>query len=329
MDRSKNVVVLLCSLLLLLLLAGCAASVPLAINRGLRDHHTNGEVAVFTPVTNNTGIFVAPGINMYSLVYWSRGHRVQAYVDVPPGKGPFPLIIYLHGGYQVPEPLPGQSFHVDYWAVTPRHAAFFSQYGMVSFIPNFSGYGPSHGSIGDAHDNYLDTMDGLRALSHLSAVHLEHKIFLIGTSMGGGVAMFLAERLTDVRAMELISPYPGAHLFMGWMESQRFAALDTQDQAEYLDFFTTHGSNLSTKWYSANSVAFRLIDIPVLIIAGSKDPILPPALEILLYHHIRKHDRQVQIRFYPEGHDPVEASALTKETQWFTNNGLPNVMPWE
>ena len=61
----------------------------------------NGAPISLTPARLQPSLarLVPRGVAIYSLFYWSRGLRCQAYLDVPAGRGPHPLLVELHGGY--------------------------------------------------------------------------------------------------------------------------------------------------------------------------------------------------------------------------------------
>ena len=90
---------------LLPLLAGCSigqgppASSALSIQTA-KHRRANGTPIALEPVrlSKSALAHVPTGVRIYSLTYWSRGLRCQAYLDVPSGGRAYPLWVLLHGG---------------------------------------------------------------------------------------------------------------------------------------------------------------------------------------------------------------------------------------
>ncbi|MHB1505536.1 MAG: alpha/beta hydrolase family protein [Sulfobacillus sp.] len=257
--------------------------------------------------------YVAPGEHLsivgeqtYTLFYWSQGYLVQGYLDVPPGKGPFPLLVELHGGYFLSQPSPfGQPApHSNLFWFNQANAQNFAWPSVIVFFPNYAGYGLSYGPIGNVPSNYVDVTNGLTALGHLQGLHITpNATYLLGISMGGAVAMMVAEHDKQVRAVSLLSPYPGDIEMMQWLQSQ--PTLDSAD-LQYLNYFNYYyGANLDSTKYRDNSFPYHLVGhTPLLIIAGNSDPIFPPSLMQTMYRHLKEYDPNVRLQFFPGAHAP-------------------------
>lgn len=272
----------------------------------------DGSPAAVTPVGNvSFGSAIPPGERMYSLFYWSQGHRVQGYLDVPPGTGPFPLLVYLHGGYFFSQPPSfgesSSSPHSSLVEWSPGLAEGFAWPSAIVFFPNYAGYGPSYGPVGNIHSNYLDVINGLTALAHLRGLYIRSDAtYLDGASMGGTVAMMLAEYDKQVRAVCLVSPWPGDIQAMTWLLESK-SALDATDSGYLFSFSDQpgYGTNLNSAKYHENSFQYHLVgDMPILIVAGRQDPYNPPALMTAMYQRLKQYDPHVQLDFFPGGHAP-------------------------
>ena len=118
--------------------------------------------------------------------YRSEGLDLYGFINIPPGEGPFPVIIMLHG-YVPPE----EYNTLDY---STRYADALTENGYIVVHPNLRGYAPS-----EDQDNLLgigDTVDVLNLLSLLRSQAGEdgflktadaERIGLWGHSMGGGI----------------------------------------------------------------------------------------------------------------------------------------------
>ena len=115
---------------LLPLLAGCSTGHDSSTPGGLsiqaaRDSRANGAPIALVPVNVPKAYRrdVPKGLHVFSLTYWSRGLRCQAYLDVPSGRGSRPLWVLLHGGYVWGMPSHYSGFPLD----TPSFAAVASE----------------------------------------------------------------------------------------------------------------------------------------------------------------------------------------------------------
>jgi len=130
----------------------------------------------------------ADGFSRKLFKYRSEGLDLYGFINIPEGKGPFPIIILLHG-YVPPE----EYKTLDY---TVRYADALVNAGYLTIHPNFRGYSPS-----DSGENMLgigDTVDILNLIGLIrqqsgSAGLLEKadssRIGLWGHSMGGGILL--------------------------------------------------------------------------------------------------------------------------------------------
>jgi len=295
--------------------AGCSAG---DATSGNQSPPADGRIIAMTKVRNPTFPPTVPaGSTLYSIKYGSRGHVVQGYLDVPPGKGPFQLFVDLHGGSVFPVR------HIGQYAWTRDIAADLALPADVVFLPNYQGYGPSPGPVVDPYDDYLDVQNGLKALGNIRGLHIARAgTFVEGTSLGGYVAMKLAANDPQVRVAALLSPYPGDALFMQWLLSQPPDALDRVDLAYEKALRQAFGKDTRSRSYGLNSFDYSRIRIPVLIVAGTSDPIMPTALVRDMYGDLRKYDRQVTLDVVPGGHAPFNTSVGSTLDRYFLNHGL-------
>lgn len=142
----------------------------------------------------------APDQQNYQDVFYSSGNlRIQAYLYVPEGDGPFPVVIYNHGTRDGRERMPTPFPHIG---------RMLTRAGYAVFVPERRGYGKSTGETwwqeagGDPSrvvsrlqaetDDVLAGIDYLRGLPQVDAKRLA----LIGWSFGGIVTMLATARST-------------------------------------------------------------------------------------------------------------------------------------
>ncbi len=262
-------------------------------------------------------IYVPPGGHVYSLTYWSRGERAQAYLTVPAGRKPNPLFIDLHGGYYIAEP--GHSDDV-YW--TREEAIVNAQAHAVAFLPNYVGYGPSGGKVGDASEDTQDVENGLQALAQIRGMRLERNAtYLLGFSLGGAVGMLLAGQDRQVRAVALDSPWPGGRMSLGWYQTNYFH-LNRDELLGYKILTRYEGSNTANRWYRRNSYGCQDVHMPLLIVGGTEDDIVPQAMLATMAANLKGCGQNVEFKLFPGGHSPYGGDEQALIQAWFQRQGI-------
>lgn len=158
-----------------------------------------------------------------TVFYKSGALNIEAYVYVPPGAGPFPLVIYNHGSRAAQER-------------TERPFGFVARLlvpaGYAVMVPERRGYGKSDGrpfteEIGpDRGDKFISRMEDeaadVNAAVEYATAHLSvdpKRIAVIGYSFGGIVTTIAASRSSSFSA--IVNQAPGA---LNWKTSERLRA---------------------------------------------------------------------------------------------------------
>jgi len=137
--------------------------------------------------------------------FQSGAHHLKGYLFLPPGEGPFPLMICNHGS--------GIDKGTDD-VCRPGSAALLMSWGIASFLPHRHGYGNSSGPAwreevtaefgSDEYDRQLaaridresdDVLAALQVVSALADIRADH-IGVMGSSFGG-INTLLAAAKTD------------------------------------------------------------------------------------------------------------------------------------
>ncbi len=155
-----------------------------------------------------------PSAPPYDTIFYSHdGLKLEAYLYRPPGRGPFPLVVYNHGSRQGEERAE--------WPVA-FIARLLTEQGYAVLVPERRGYGRSEGKtfseeIGtDRGPRYVarleaETGDLLAAVQHVvtaegSAGTDPRRIAVMGWSFGGIVTTFAAARTHDFAAVIVQAP---------------------------------------------------------------------------------------------------------------------------
>lgn len=130
--------------------------------------------------------------------YASDGLTITGIMQTPPGAGPFPVIIMLHGYYD----------REDYWSGwgTWQAAEYLNRRGYLTIAPDLRSWGQSDVGVSLFHTGLL--VDVLHLLSALPSVPQADsgRVGLWGHSMGGGIITKLLVVDDRARAAVLYAP---------------------------------------------------------------------------------------------------------------------------
>ena len=123
----------------------------------------------------------SPDFTTYLIFYTSQGLRIGGMMNVPNGRGPYPVIILCHG-YIHPEKYATGN---DTWL----EADYLAKNGYVTIAPDYRSHAASDDGVSFFHIGYaedvLNLISSLRTFKKADA----NRIGLWGHSMGGGVAL--------------------------------------------------------------------------------------------------------------------------------------------
>jgi len=170
----------------------------------------------------------------YKVNYLSDDLTIHGFVNIPEGKGPFPVVVVLHGY------IPASRYEtLDY---STRYADSIARKGYVVLHPNMRNFPPSD-STGGTRD-YLSgyTIDVMNMLAHVREMAGQPGIFenadlsrigIWGHSLGGGIALRLVGLVEEIKAAVLYAAVSQRY-------TDRTAGTNIIDYAESSAAFSVH-----------------------------------------------------------------------------------------
>ena len=208
--------------------------------------------------------------------------------------------------------LPGDASDMD-GAKALALDAFAQRRGLALVRFDYSGTGLSEGNFAEGTlDRWID--EALAMVERLT----DGPLILVGSSMGGWIAVHLALRLPDrVEALVGIAAAPD---FTDW----GFTAEQKKEVLEYgkIERSSPSGgeTQLTTRAFWESGQALRLldgpiaVDCPVRLVHGEADTDVPPAVALKLMRQLRSADVQLSI-LKGGGHrlsEPLEIDAIVR-----------------
>lgn len=272
---------------------------------GLRRRSYLGGTIQIRQLLTATTIFTS-----YYIYYPSDGLTITGIMQVPRGKGPFPVIILNHGYIARDRYWPG----ADTW----RAANFLNRQGYLTIAPDFRSWGGS--DTGNSFFRTGQVIDTLNLVSSLPSIAQADtgRVGMWGHSMGGGVTTKAITVDPRIKAAVLYAPLSAydsevlARWGPGCVPSNRPQLADVCSDAEILV------NDIDPKLYLAYADAiynpllmyetspinhFDGVVAPVQIHIGEADTSTPPEWARAIYDRLRAAGKPVEIYTYPDqGH---------------------------
>jgi dipeptidyl aminopeptidase/acylaminoacyl peptidase len=229
-----------------------------------------------------------------------HGQRVQAFVVTPPGDGPHPTVMSVHGG---PEWFERDAFDAETQA--------FVDAGYAVALVNYrgsTGYGIAFREALTGNPWFPETEDVIAGLDALIAAGITdpERVAFSGWSWGGCLAC-LNEGLHPDRWRAVFAGIPsGDFVAAHWASMPEIQAYDVALYGGTPDDVPERYRERNPMTYADRAVA------PVLIIAGEEDPRCPIEGITPWVDALRSRDVTVDVHLYPEGH---HANAVDQQIQ--------------
>jgi dipeptidyl aminopeptidase/acylaminoacyl peptidase len=274
---------------------------------GLRARPYPGGAIRVRSILTATNVFTR-----YYIDYPSDGLTITAIAQVPPGKGPFPVIILNHG-YISPD---------RYWsgADTWNAAEYLNRRGYLTVAPDYRNWGES-----DAGNSFFSTgpvIDVLNLIGSLSSLPEAdpERVGMWGRSMGGGVTTKVIAIDGHVKAAVLYAPVSAdeADLLVRWGTGCKGgqpqsdeavggcagAEILTSDIDQSLYLAYQEAASNPQFLYQLSSIHYLdRVSAPVQIHSGTADTRTPPEWAAAIYGALRSADKEVEYFTYRgQGH---------------------------
>lgn len=252
------------------------------------------------------------GSGVVAPVFWEArdGRDMQGWVVRPPGQGPFPLVMDIHGG-----PVWG---HRNHWHGRLRAAKILIDHGFALFFPNprgSSGRGQEFARLVKGDMGGEDTYDYLTGLDALVAEGVADptRIGTMGISYGGFMSAWIITQ--DPRFVAAVVNSPVTN----WYSQHRTSQIAFFDEC-FLDGSAYEPGGL---FFERSPVMFaRNVKTPTLSLAGMLDQNTPPTQALEFHRSLVEHGVESELALYPHGvHGtatfPENLDATTRTIGWF------------
>jgi dipeptidyl aminopeptidase/acylaminoacyl peptidase len=213
------------------------------------------------------------------------GYRGVAFVRKPPGSGPFPAIIWIHGGLETSP--------TDWLQETARapHPSRFLAAGYVVIVPTYRSRDIDPQSRISLED-CLAVVEHARKLPYVDG----RSVIVYGCSGGGDLALEIAAARADVCA--IVPEEPASVMFSGLFTTDspkrgvRFSPLDTLPiMRDPKKFYTSESQRFAQAKISR-------IQCPILIIQGAETAVLNKFNAETLIPELRAAGKKVEVISY-------------------------------
>jgi len=231
--------------------------------------------------------------------FTSEGLKIYGFMNTPKGKGPFPVVLVLHGHVDP------RAYRTPY-TYTQRYADWLARQGFLVIHPDYRGHGRSEGEAEGANNLFRVgyAIDVLNLIAYVKKMPdaKPAALGLFGHSMGGGIAIRVLTVSKDVKAAVL------------------YGAMNADEALNVKQITTVFrpGQHIAEEdvpsqyWHDISPVNYLSdISAPVQIHAGASDNQVPPRWSAALAAQLKTLGKRAELFEYPgQGHS-LQGQALT------------------
>lgn len=265
----------------------------------------------------------------YYITYKSGELKISGILNVPRGKGPFPVIITNHGYINTKYYTNGRGLK--------REQDYLAKHGYVVLHPDYRNH---NGSDKDPdvnlklHIGYVeDVINAVYAIKNSNFIFIDKdNIGMLGHSLGGGIALSIMVSKPDlIKAYVLFAPMSSDYRdnFYRWILGHREQKYGPPETA--LKIIEKYGSPEANPefWDNISPITFiNNITAPILIHHGTADKSVPIEWSEKLVKDLKAHEKDVQFYAYKgEPHEFINAWPLVmkRTVEFFDSYLLPHL----
>lgn len=239
-----------------------------------------------------------PVVQEEQITYLSGKLQIKARVFWPVGDGPFPTLIFNHGG------ITGLS------RGTLDRCREFAQVGFAVFASSYRGEDGSDGVVEVAKGEVDDALAGLAWMQQQPRVDAT-RVAVGGTSHGALVSLLAASRTDQFRALVFMYGVSDIYTWYAYLKRTNQLANDQLTRDTYGNGPEDRPISFQIR-YGLGVVNRLPTWMPTLIVQGGKDTIVPPEQATALQKTLEQSGRRVMLKLYP---DSPHGFFISRETE--------------
>jgi len=249
----------------------------------------------------SAGFALAQPVQEQAITYLSGSLKIKARVFFPAGDGPFPAVLFNHGGVD------------GLTEGTLDRCRELAVAGYVVFASSYRGEDGSDGTVEIAKGEVDDVLAGLEWLRKEPKVD-PNRIAAVGTSHGALVSLLAASRTDRLKALVFAYGIADIYTWFDYLKATNQLGKDELTRRTYGNgpkdrpesFRIRHGLAVLEKLPKT---------IPVLILQGLKDTTVPPAQAQALALGLKSQGQPYTLKLYPNSAHGFIISRKTLQKQ--------------
>lgn len=247
----------------------------------------------------------------YAITYKSEGFLISGIMNVPVGKGPFPVLILNHGFIEPKNYSVGQGLR--------REQDFLARNGYVVLHSDYRNYGDSDfDSDNDVRPRSGYVEDIINAISAVKNSELtffdKENIGMLGHSMGGGIALNTMVTKPEIaKAYVLLAPINSTYK----VNFDKWVVPDEEFSGIAEKFYQRYGTYQENPefWESISAVNyFDKIQAPIMLHQGTVDDQVPLEWSQELAQNLKSKGKEITYYEYlGEPHTFINAQAIVMQ----------------
>lgn len=261
---------------------------------------------------------VGSGVKMYKLFYWSNGNKVEAFLTEPKNAGKYPLLVCLHGGAA------WRGVGHSSFGYTAKEVEYNSNDHTIMLYPEYEGYMDSQGSVWGMKRDFVDVKNAIKTVTSMGEVK-SNDTYVIGYSLGGGLALMTAAQDQNVKAVVGVSPFVGLIDFMKWAKGNAKPGTILYSQMHRIK--NSYGNNVNSSTYKERSPNINDIQAPILLLQGTADKHVAWQTVKTFANQMKSAHKKVKLVLYKNGQHGLHSQPFQSESSqqihnWFYLYGL-------